>query len=144
MENITPDKRQIIVAIALVKDDQGRILLQKRIDPLIIGADGKWELPGGRIDYGETPEEAAVRECMEETGCEIKIKRLIPKIQAPIWSRVDGKEQQGFVICYEAELIAGTPKPLDKKVSEVGWFLEEDIAKLDTLRGIKEFIELSK
>ena len=32
----------------------------------------EWEIPAGRIEYNETPEEAAKRECLEETGCTLK------------------------------------------------------------------------
>lgn len=143
MENISENKRQITVAIALIKNDQGRILLQKRLDPMILGAHEKWEFPGGRIDYGEAPEEAVVRECLEEIGCEIKIKRLVPKVQSAVWVRTDEKEQQVIILCYEAEIINGTPTPLDKKVSEVRWFFKDEIKGLDLLKGIGEFIELA-
>ena len=46
------EKKQFAVVIALVRDKEGKILLQKRVDSLIPDADGTWELPGGKIDYG--------------------------------------------------------------------------------------------
>lgn len=143
MENIVENKKQLIVVIGLAKNNEGKILLQKRIDPLIIGANEKWELPGGRIDYGETPEETVCREFIEETGCEIKIKRLLPFAQSSVWKRTDGGEQQVIVICYEAEIISGEPRPQDRKVLEIKWFSKEEILNLDTLRGINKFIELA-
>lgn len=139
MEN----KRQLSVVIALIKDGQGKILLQKRVDPLIPIADGKWEFPGGRIDYGESPEDAIKRECMEEIGCEIEVEGLLPLVQSTIWERSDGDSQHVLVFCYEAKLISGVPSPKDKKVSEVKWFSDEEIKALDSLSGIKEFIDLS-
>ncbi|MFA5961896.1 MAG: NUDIX domain-containing protein [Parcubacteria group bacterium] len=137
-------KRQLSVVIALIRNAKGKILLQRRVDPLIPSADGKWEFPGGRIDYGESPEEAIKRECMEEIGCEIEIVRLIPCVQSTIWPRSDGDSQHVLVFCYKAKLKKGTPVPGDKKVSEVKWFSNEEINTVDTLSGIKEFVKLSK
>lgn len=53
------------VARAIIVDDEGRVLLGKRAG----GTDaGKWALVGGKPDDGETPEQAVVREVLEETG----------------------------------------------------------------------------
>jgi 8-oxo-dGTP diphosphatase len=137
------NKRQLSVVIALIKNEQGNSLLQKRVDLLIPTADGKWEFPGGKIDYGESPEDAIKRECMEEIGCEIEVERLLPLVQSTIWERSDGDSQHVLVFCYKVRLISGVPSPKDKKVSDVKWFSAEEIETLDSLSGIKEFIELS-
>jgi 8-oxo-dGTP diphosphatase len=55
-----------VVAVGLVaRDREGRLLLVKRANP---PARGRWSLPGGRVEAGETIVEAAVRELREETG----------------------------------------------------------------------------
>ena len=59
------------MVIGLIKNQCGNILLQKRIDALIPAANEKWEFPGGRVEFGELPEEALVREAREEVGCTI-------------------------------------------------------------------------
>lgn len=139
MEN---NKRQITVVIGLIKDRVGRILLQKRSDPLIPDAHERWEFPGGRIDYGENPENALKRECLEEIGCEIRIKRLLPAVQSKVWTRSDNREQHVIILCYEAEITKGEAKPMDLKVIQVNWFSNEQINKLNTLAGIKDFVRL--
>ena len=53
------------IAIAVV-EREGRFLIGQR--PAGVPLAGLWEFPGGKIQPGETPEEAAVRECREETG----------------------------------------------------------------------------
>lgn len=126
----------------MVKDDRGRILLQKRADSLIPEADGKWEFPGRRIDLGESVEDAARRECMEEVGLEIDIVKLLPMAQTRVWDRMDGKKMHVVVLCFLARFVKGEPRPLDKKVSDVRWYAREEIAEIDTLPGIKEFIRL--
>lgn len=142
MENISENKKQVMVAIALVRNSDGKFFLQKRLDPLIPEADEKWEFPGGRIEFGENPEETARREFREEVGCEIKVKRLIPLIQSSVWSRIDNKEQQAIIICYEAEIVSGVPSAQDRKVAEVGWFSRDELKSLDILQGINKFIDL--
>jgi ADP-ribose pyrophosphatase YjhB (NUDIX family) len=52
--------------------DSGRVLLLRRgIEPEV----GKWTFPGGFVDFGETPTEAAVRETLEEVGMRVRIDR---------------------------------------------------------------------
>ena len=57
-------------ACAVIEDDEGRILLQKR-------PGGKWGLPGGIAELGEALHEAAERETFEETGLKVRAKTLI-------------------------------------------------------------------
>jgi 8-oxo-dGTP diphosphatase len=61
-------------AVALVRDVRGDILLVKRgVEPGV----GKWALPSGFIEENELPEQAAVRELLEETGIQGRIQRLV-------------------------------------------------------------------
>ncbi len=67
---MTPDgRRAAAVAVVLLPDEEGRacLLLTKRV-PKLRAHGGQWALPGGRIDPGETPEAAALRELSEEVG----------------------------------------------------------------------------
>ncbi|HUE72915.1 MAG TPA: (deoxy)nucleoside triphosphate pyrophosphohydrolase [Pirellulaceae bacterium] len=54
------------IAIAVVIDPKGLVLIGQR--PAGVELAGMWEFPGGKIEPGETPEGAAKRECLEETG----------------------------------------------------------------------------
>ena len=124
-----------MIACGVVRNDEGKYLMQRRRDPGIIGADGRWEFPGGKIRFGESPTDAAIRELKEETGITIEISRLIPFIHTNIWQRSAGNSFQVFVLSYLARLVQGTPTPSDPKVSEVGWFTPEEIKTMDTLPG---------
>ncbi len=60
-----------IGTFAIIFDDQGRVLLGHRRDLDI------WNLPGGRMEPGELPDEAVVREVREETGLQVRVDRLL-------------------------------------------------------------------
>jgi ADP-ribose pyrophosphatase YjhB (NUDIX family) len=64
--------RQRIAAYALVVDDAGRTLLVRGTN-----ARGWWFLPGGGVEHGEHPEQAAIRETAEETGYTIALAELL-------------------------------------------------------------------
>ncbi len=65
---MNPD-RLTPIAIAVV-EQAGQLLIGQR--PVGVPLAGFWEFPGGKIEAGECPEEAAVRECMEETGVAVR------------------------------------------------------------------------
>ncbi|MFE6734710.1 NUDIX domain-containing protein [Microbacterium sp. NPDC057650] len=67
--------RTAIAAAALVRD--GRMLLVRR-HPRREAHPDRWALPGGHVEPGERPDEAVVRECLEELGVRIRDPRPIP------------------------------------------------------------------
>ncbi|WP_432995031.1 (deoxy)nucleoside triphosphate pyrophosphohydrolase [Dactylosporangium sp. CA-233914] len=60
---------RIIVGAAIISD--GRVLACERAQPPEMA--GKWEFPGGKVDPGETEEQALVRECQEELGVDVTV-----------------------------------------------------------------------
>ena len=66
----------IIVVAAALRDSEGRILIQRR--PAHKNHGGLWEFPGGKLEQGETPEAALVREIAEELGAAIAETALTP------------------------------------------------------------------
>lgn len=80
-------KNQFAIVVAVVVNQNGQILLAKRNQPNSPEIHGKWEFPGGGIEFGEEPEAALLRETKEETGLEVKITRLLPKIYTNLWKK---------------------------------------------------------
>ncbi|HEY5985258.1 MAG TPA: NUDIX domain-containing protein [Streptosporangiaceae bacterium] len=65
---------------AIITDAEGRLLLIKRGHP---PQAGRWSLPGGRIEPGESDEQALVREVLEETGLRVSPGRLVGSVERP-------------------------------------------------------------
>lgn len=96
----------IVVAGALVRGD-GRVLLQQRAPHQSMP--GLWEFPGGKVEPGETPEAALVRELAEELGVKIDRADLhaISFASEPLGAR------HLVLLLYVAERWQGEPRPLD-------------------------------
>ena len=79
------------------RNDDGRLLLVRRCDS------GTWELPGGRVDVGESAPAAAVRETAEESGLQVRITGLVGLFTDPahvVEPAVGGEIRQQFVVCF--------------------------------------------
>lgn len=72
-------KTVLVVAAALV-DSEGRVLIAQRPEGKQLA--GQWEFPGGKVEPGETPEEALIRELDEELGITVKRACLAPFVFA--------------------------------------------------------------
>ena len=70
-----PLKLVLVVAAALV-DPDGRVLMAQRPEGKALA--GLWEFPGGKVEYGERPEETLIRELDEELGIAVKEPCLAP------------------------------------------------------------------
>jgi 8-oxo-dGTP pyrophosphatase MutT (NUDIX family) len=105
-------------AFAVVRDDANRVLLVRRAD------DGLWELPGGRVEFGESAVQAAEREVAEESGVTVKVTRLAGVYTDPghvIVYPATGEARQQFAVCFHALPVAGVPEPDGDETSEAAW-----------------------
>jgi ADP-ribose pyrophosphatase YjhB (NUDIX family) len=112
----------LAVGDGAVIDPVGRILLVRRAD------NGKWAMPGGALEVGETPSEGVVREVKEETGVSCRPIALVGVFDSRLCGTVSRHHLYHFV--FLCEPIAGTEAELpshDFEVLETAWFREEEL-----------------
>lgn len=115
--------RLVLVVAAALFDENGKVLLAKRPDGKAMA--GLWEFPGGKLEPGETPETALVRELKEELSLETSEKDLIP-IQFASFG------YEGFHLLmplYACRVWTGRPTPIEGQ--ELAWVNVGDLHKYD-------------
>ncbi|MGW2508122.1 (deoxy)nucleoside triphosphate pyrophosphohydrolase [Streptomyces scopuliridis] len=111
---------RVVVAGAVY--DRGRLLAARRSAPPELA--GRWELPGGKLEPGEAPEQALVRELREELGVETEPVERIPG-EWPL--------KPGYVLqVWTARLLSGDPRPLEDH-DELRWLGPDEIHTVDWL-----------
>ena len=111
--------------VAVVEDDQGRILLIHKTD------NDLWALPGGGHDIGESIAETVVREVKEETGYDVEVVDIVGTYTNPrhVMAYDDGEVRQQFSICFAARLLGGELKTSSES-KEVAWVAPADTVTL--------------
>lgn len=114
--------------------------MTQRFDPDCPEAHLKWELPGGKCEFGETPEEAIIREFREETGVAVDAVFLYPLVYTHYWNYRDAT-QQTFVFVYKCKFLKNLVRQPDKKIRDVQWIPLSDVLKYDLLQGTETILK---
>jgi 8-oxo-dGTP pyrophosphatase MutT (NUDIX family) len=115
----------------------GRLLMVPRLD------NGAWELPGGRVDVGESAVEAAVRETAEEAGVQVLVTGLIGLFSDPahVVRSPDGEVRQQFVVLFRARAVGGSPRGDMQETSDAAWVAVADLRSLQIRPPVRAWIE---
>jgi 8-oxo-dGTP diphosphatase len=117
---------ELVVGAAIMRG--GRVLAARRVRPT--AAAGRWELPGGKVEQGETREEALVREVTEELGCTIAVNG---------WLAGESALTDAWVLVVAtAELVAGDPVPHEHDA--VRWLGADELDDVDWLDADRPFL----
>jgi 8-oxo-dGTP diphosphatase len=122
-----PDaRRRAVVGAAILRD--GRVLSARRTRPAAVA--GRWEFPGGKVEPGESPEVALVREIAEELGCRIEVTGWL-----------DGEVVIGethVLTVAVARLVEGVPEPHEHDA--VSWLGADELDGVDWLEPDRPFL----
>jgi 8-oxo-dGTP diphosphatase len=109
-----------IVAAAVVIES-GRVLLTRRAEGQHLA--GLWEFPGGKLEHGESPEQALVRECREECGIEIKVAEILDVT----FHRYPEKDV--LLLFYRCSLVSGEVRHL--QVADHAWVAPKELDRYE-------------
>ncbi|MDG7010254.1 MAG: NUDIX domain-containing protein [Nitrososphaerota archaeon] len=129
---MTPPRRIVLGAGTVVHRD-GRLLVVKRAnDP----HRGLWGFPGGRVEAGETPMDAALRETMEEVGLEVEIEGIFDVVTYLPDELGKGMWDQVVLVDYLAKPGGGRVRINDESTA-FRWALPSELVRLDTTSQMK-------
>lgn len=110
---------KVATGVLVVMENQ-LLLVRRVMEPLI----GHWSIPAGFVNAFEDPREAALRECREETGLEIRLCGLFD-----VFYGREHPRGSDILLVYRAEVTGGTLTAADD-ADEVGWFSLNDLPPL--------------
>jgi len=115
---------------AVIVEDDALLLIRRANEP---GA-GRWSLPGGRVDWGETLAHAVVREVFEETGIECVVGDLVG------WVERITEEFHYVIFDFAAQLLSFEDPVAGDDALEVAWVPLHEVDQLDLVDGLAEFL----
>lgn len=130
-----PNKPVFGVGAVIVRDE-AVVLVKRGREPL----KGKWSLPGGAQELGETAMEAVVREVREETGLEVKPQRLIAVVDI-IDRDEDGLVRHHYTVAdYACEVVGGALKA-GGDAAEARWVEKDNLGNFELTPKARDVIE---
>lgn len=134
----TPIMMVGVLGLAVNKD--GKFLLTQRNQPKDPEVHMKWQIAGGGMEFGESPEQTLARELQEELHVSARILSPNPIAKTSVW---DLKDHPFHVtlLCYVISIGDQTPVIGDSETLAFKWYTPNEIATLDCLPFTREFVE---
>jgi 8-oxo-dGTP diphosphatase len=125
-----PRARKLVVAGLIIGDDQRILITQRRADQAL-GL--LWEFPGGKVEPGEAPVAALIRELREEIGVTVAVGRIWDVLfhAYPAFDLV--------MLVYACRIVDGAPRAVE--VADLAWVGAPDLARWDILPADQPLVE---
>ena len=135
MKKEYPEHPMVGVGAIIVQD--GKILIVRRSSE---PGKGKWSVPGGLVELGETVEQAVVREVREECGLDVEVDRLIDVVDSMTFDR-NGRLKYHFIILdFFVKIKGGKLRPGDD-AKEAMWVSLEEVENYDLTKTFRDFLK---
>jgi 8-oxo-dGTP diphosphatase len=129
-----------IVGVGAVIIDHGKLLLEKRGNE---PAKGKWSIPGGVVELGESLEDAVIRETKEETCLDVEVPRLIDVVYQVDLDE-EGRVKYHFVIIDYFVTVKGGQVKAASDADELQWVALEEVEKYNLTASFRRFFQKNK
>lgn len=131
-----PPANSLVVAVVVVVLDGDRVLMIQRTD------NGRWALPGGGQELGESVRDAAVRETREESGLDIEVTGVVGIYSDPrhVIAYDDGEVRQEFALCLTGSATGGELQTSSES-KRVEWISLAELPRLDASGSTRRRIE---
>jgi 8-oxo-dGTP diphosphatase len=128
---VTSGRSRKLVVAGLIAGDDRRILITQRRADQELGL--QWEFPGGKVEPGEAPTAALVRELQEELGVTVVVGRIWDVLfhAYPTFDLV--------MLVYVCRIAFGSPSPVE--VADLAWVAATDLAQWDILPADRPLVE---
>ena len=132
-------KRQRIAAYGVARDAEGRLLLARAAPALTLR--GRWFLPGGGVQHGESPTESLRREMEEESGLAVSVGPLLD-ILSDVRHLPDGVSLHTVRLIYRVDSWEGTLRPeVGGTTDAVGWFTLEEVRAMPLAHYVQTVVD---
>ncbi len=125
---------KIVLGAGTLVHRDGRLLVVKRAEE---PNRGLWAFPGGRVEVGETPMQAAVRETKEEVGLDVEIEGVFDVVTYMPEELGKGYRMQVVLVDYLARPNGGRVR-LNGESSDYRWVLPDGLKRLDTTQQMRD------
>ncbi len=129
-----------VVGVGAIILDADRILLEKRKSS---PGKGKWSVPGGLVDLGETAEEAVIREVKEETGLEVHDPRLVDVVSYISLDEKGSVLYHYVIIDYIVTSSGGKPKAASD-AEDLKWVPLHKVEEYDLTKSFRFFFQQNR